>query len=396
MLLLDRGDAAGALAGFDAYLSRPRRGLEAEALVGRARALQGARFWGREAGRLGRGPAAVPELRLRQAGDGATVGAGSAVKWARGLLCAAALAGAASPWCSACGGGIPSLAQVRVVRIQVDGDAAAVARTRVVASELFERLGVASLVSTEPDVEAMSSPGAGRQVLARAYFDLRDPTTPGIVVVDAQTEREIVRRTFPDSASLEISVEELTHVLYAVVEVMLQTERPAPEVAPAPAAGRGASSGDELLPPPDARRASAAPAERVGPTVALGAFARLLALDSSSDRARGWTLASRLGSRDDGLAWGGTLMAALHASNEIVFEEARGGVRPFSLRAYGTVSGLDRVGGHVDRGPRRWDVDILRVETNASSVRHAYRGRRPWSTPSWARCSVRAFRSGAG
>jgi hypothetical protein len=40
MLLLDRGDAAGALTGFDAYLSRPRRGLEAEALVGRARALR--------------------------------------------------------------------------------------------------------------------------------------------------------------------------------------------------------------------------------------------------------------------------------------------------------------------------------------------------------------------
>lgn len=40
MLLLDRGDAASALAGFDAYLARPRRGLEAEALVGRARALR--------------------------------------------------------------------------------------------------------------------------------------------------------------------------------------------------------------------------------------------------------------------------------------------------------------------------------------------------------------------
>ncbi len=40
MLLLDRGDAAGALAGFDKYLARPRRPLEAEALVGRARALR--------------------------------------------------------------------------------------------------------------------------------------------------------------------------------------------------------------------------------------------------------------------------------------------------------------------------------------------------------------------
>jgi TolA-binding protein len=39
MLLLDRGDAAGALAGFDKYLARSRRPLEAEAMVGRARAL---------------------------------------------------------------------------------------------------------------------------------------------------------------------------------------------------------------------------------------------------------------------------------------------------------------------------------------------------------------------
>ncbi|HVJ22168.1 MAG TPA: hypothetical protein VM686_42475 [Polyangiaceae bacterium] len=39
MLLLDRGDAAAALTGFDRYLARSRRPLEAEALVGRARAL---------------------------------------------------------------------------------------------------------------------------------------------------------------------------------------------------------------------------------------------------------------------------------------------------------------------------------------------------------------------
>jgi TolA-binding protein len=44
LLLLDSGDAQGALIGFERYLSGSSRGLEAEALVGRARAL----------GRLGR------------------------------------------------------------------------------------------------------------------------------------------------------------------------------------------------------------------------------------------------------------------------------------------------------------------------------------------------------
>jgi TolA-binding protein len=44
LLLLDSGDAQGALSGFERYLAGASRGLEAEALVGRARAL----------GRLGR------------------------------------------------------------------------------------------------------------------------------------------------------------------------------------------------------------------------------------------------------------------------------------------------------------------------------------------------------
>jgi TolA-binding protein len=44
LLLLDSGDAKGALSGFERYLASGSRGLEAEALVGRARAL----------GRLGR------------------------------------------------------------------------------------------------------------------------------------------------------------------------------------------------------------------------------------------------------------------------------------------------------------------------------------------------------
>jgi hypothetical protein len=89
----------------------------------------------------------------------------------------------------------------------------------------------------------------------------------------------------------------------------------------------------------------------------------LLALDSSSI-VPGGGLSLALGSRDDGLAWGGTLMAALHASNELVFEEARGGVRPFSLRAYGTVSGPTASAVTLIAG-LGGGIDILRVETNA-------------------------------
>jgi hypothetical protein len=229
----------------------------------------------------------------------------------------------------------------------------------VAVSELFERLGVASLVSTEAEAPGASS--GGRQILAEAYFDLRDPTTPGIVVVDAQTEREIVRRTFPNSASLEISVEELTHVLYAVVEAMLQTDRSPPESAPATplpsdtAPPRSAPPAPEKHEAPSHRQASR-------PSVAIGAFARLLALDSSSI-VPGGGLSLALSSRDDGLAYGGAVMAALHASNEIVFEEARGGVRPFAARAYGTVSGptASRVTLIAGLGG---GIDILRVETN--------------------------------
>jgi hypothetical protein len=282
------------------------------------------------------------------------------VKWAKSLVIALALAGGAWPR-ALLAEEDATLAQTRVVRIQVDGDAAAVARTRAVASELFERLGVASIVSAEPEPEADTS---GRQALARAYFDLRDPTKPGIVVVDAASEREVLRRTLPDSASLEISVEELTHVLYAVIEALLQTER-APESTPAPPPAEPPPPPPKALPPPDTHEpAPRRPAS--GPSVAVGAFARLLAFDSSSILPGGGLgLAAR--SRDDGFAYGGSLMAAMQASNEIVFEEARGGVRPFAFRAYGTATGFTASGVALSAG-LGGGIDLLRVESESLPV----------------------------
>jgi TolA-binding protein len=70
MLLLDRGDAAGALAGFDRYLARSRRPLEAEALVGRARALGALGSRAAEAGAWREVQRKYPgSVYARQAGD---------------------------------------------------------------------------------------------------------------------------------------------------------------------------------------------------------------------------------------------------------------------------------------------------------------------------------------
>ncbi len=282
------------------------------------------------------------------------------MKWWGRVAIAVSLAGIASPR-PVRAEEDPSLAQARVVRIRVEGDQEAVARTRAAAGELFARLGVTSLVSGRDPDGAVAEP-PGRQTLVRAYFDLRDPSTPEIVVVDAETEREIVRRTLPDSASLEISVEELTHVLYAVVEGLLQTARARavdvpPKVPSAPpriAPSAPLTDMDE----PVARRSSP------GPSLSVGAFGRLISIDSSTILPGGGVSVA-VRSREDGLAYGGTLMAAMHASNQIVFEEARGGVRPFSLRVYGTVGGptestLSLLSG-LGAG-----IDLFRIETDSA------------------------------
>jgi hypothetical protein len=176
-------------------------------------------------------------------------------------------------------------------------------------------------------------------------------------VVDPETEREVLRRTLPDTASLEIAVEQLSHVLYAVIEALLQTARsrqsarPTPTARPEPPSRSSeplSSSPPASAPEPEpaptvtpsSDDAGVRPSRRLssGPSLLVGAFARLLTIDSSSILpGGGLSLAAR--SREDGLAFGGSVTGALHSSQEIFFEGARGRVRPLSLRAYGTVSG---------------------------------------------------------
>jgi hypothetical protein len=218
---------------------------------------------------------------------------------------------------------------VPVVHIEVDGERAAVSRTRMVASELLTRLGVASIVTATED-GARKERGAA---LAVAYFDLRDPLTPRLVVVEGGTGRELVRRSLPESSSLEISVEELSHVLYAVVEAVLQEpprEPPAPsqplaEPAPAPVAS----------PPP--REPAPKKTPRSGADFDAGAFFRVVELGSSR-MVPGGGLSLGVRSAHDGAAPGALLTAAVHGSTQVTHETASADLRLFSLRLYPTLT----------------------------------------------------------
>lgn len=106
-----------------------------------------------------------------------------------------------------------------VVEIHVDGKPAYVAQTRTVATELLLRISVVPVVLAE-DAAGPSYPTPG-EPFVRAYFDFRTPA-PRLVIVDGATQRELERRTLPEGASLETSVEAASHVLYMVVDSLLE------------------------------------------------------------------------------------------------------------------------------------------------------------------------------
>jgi hypothetical protein len=217
-----------------------------------------------------------------------------------------------------------------VVVIEVDGDRAAVLRTRAVATELLTRLGVASIVTSPADEPASTSK---RVALARARFDLTDPTQPSIVIVEGESEREVLRRDLPESASLEVSVEELSHVLYAVVEALLRERTPEAESAGAlePAPPPAITQPDE---PPRSRRK---PAKRSGADFEVGAFFRVLDVGSSRIVPGGGALLQARASEGTARP-GALLMGAAHDSTSLNYGLATAGVRPFSLRLYPTLT----------------------------------------------------------
>ncbi|HVJ16919.1 MAG TPA: hypothetical protein VM686_15870, partial [Polyangiaceae bacterium] len=237
---------------------------------------------------------------------------------------------------------------VQVVIIEVTGERSAVSRTRTVASELLTRLGVASIVTSHSDDAPVPQQ---RAALVRAYFDLHDPTQPGIVVVEGKSEREILRRDLPESASLEVSVEELSHVLYVVVEALLREKpaEPAAQVAPVPPA----PPAPKPLEKPQRKRDT--PQARAGADIEAGAFFRVLELGSSR-LVPGGGVALVARSSQGTVRPGAMLMGAAHGSTPLSYGIAAAGVRPFSVRLYPTlnmaagsnVSVVTGLGGGID------------------------------------------------
>lgn len=133
-----------------------------------------------------------------------------------GQVVLAAVLGSTPAWSQA---GAARTGAPHVVEIHVDGKPAYVAQTRTVATEILLRISVVPVVLAG-DAAGPSYPTPG-EPFVRAYFDFRTPA-PRLVIVDGATQRELERRTLPEGASLETSVEAASHVLYMVVDSLLE------------------------------------------------------------------------------------------------------------------------------------------------------------------------------
>jgi len=121
------------------------------------------------------------------------------------LLCSAALAADAPP----------------IVRVYVAGSEEAVSGSRDAIQDLCSRSNVAVVVRDAAGADEVLLATSRAPGLAEAYVDLRDGTPPRVVVVDAETRQDLERRTLPEGASLEISIETIAHVVCAAVESTL-------------------------------------------------------------------------------------------------------------------------------------------------------------------------------
>jgi len=211
----------------------------------------------------------------------------------------------------------------RVVEIRVSGDAAALARVRLTASELLLRLDVQPNVKAIEDPE---TPPTEPTPLVIAYVDLRNSSSPSIDIEDGKTRQELTRRNLSDVSSLETGVEALLHVLYLAVESTLQVgvtraaaPAPAPEKKPAPPA------------------AKAAPRSRFG--FDIGPLLRLSSLGSSRVVPGGGAVLeprADLGNAQLGLH----LSAAFHGSSQLAFAQGEAAVRPLQFRLVPTADWL--------------------------------------------------------
>ncbi len=116
-----------------------------------------------------------------------------------------------------------------IVRVYVAGPEDAVSGARDAIQDRCARANVAVVVRDAAGADEALLAGSRAPGLADAYVDLRSGSPPRVVVVDAETRQDLERRSLPEGASLEISIETVAQVVCAAVESSL-----AARVAPAP------------------------------------------------------------------------------------------------------------------------------------------------------------------
>ncbi|HYQ28096.1 MAG TPA: hypothetical protein VER04_12790 [Polyangiaceae bacterium] len=145
-----------------------------------------------------------------------------------------------------------------IVRVYVAGSPEAVSGSREALEDRCARSEVAVVVRDAAGAdEALlaQSPAPG---LAQAYVDLRPGSAPRVVVVDGETRKDLERRSLPEDASLEISIETAAHVVCAAVESLLATRAAAPPPPP-----------PQPVPPPAPAAAREQPTESAAPELPL-------------------------------------------------------------------------------------------------------------------------------
>ena len=122
-----------------------------------------------------------------------------------------------------------------IVRVYVAGPPEAVSGSRDAVQELCSHSNVAVVVRDAAGADEALLATSRAPGLAEAYVDLRPGTPPRVVVVDGETRQFLERRTLPEGASLEISIETMAHVVCSAVESSLASRAVPP---PAPPPGR--------------------------------------------------------------------------------------------------------------------------------------------------------------
>ena len=118
-----------------------------------------------------------------------------------------------------------------IVRVYVAGSPEAVSGSRDAIQDLCSRSNVAVVVRDAAGADEALLSTSHAPGLAEAYVDLRAGTPPRVVVVDGESRQDLERRTLPEGASLEISIETMAHVVCAAVESSLAARAALPPPA---------------------------------------------------------------------------------------------------------------------------------------------------------------------